>query len=454
VATSVPPPANHLQLPASWPIQPCADSPLEKVRIRIALFYDGTGNNRINVDLGRKKDPGWFMDNESYANGYSNIALLERIGYDRQSADADFQKFIYTSGIGTVSHEDDVVRGLALGTGSTGIEAKVDTGIAEAIGEIAGYAAGREIIHLHVDTFGFSRGAAAARLCLWKCLDEPGKTLRDRLKAQKLKVGTIQARFVGLYDTVASLGLPSDHGGNTEELHLRAISRAKMVVQLAAADEHRKNFRLTNIKSAGGKGRQYFLPGAHSDVGGGYAPVEHEDGNVLCRVPVPATDEFGSSPVMLKLAESAREVVARERKALVDAGWYTREELEAGLYELAGTRGPIPDDYRRIPLKLMAEYAAEDDLHFSGTLALDHGVPKELQQCEKAIRADIAAGRCAQQTDWTAPNPPAGREWLKAVRHRYLHFSSFYKRPINANEPQWSGDDPFDGRRQRIIQDG
>jgi len=451
---SPPAPPDKLADALKAPVQPCQDSPLEKVRIRICLFFDGTGNNRANVAAGKEGDPAWWGSTASFANGYSNISILEKVGFDQQSGDADYQKFIYTEGIGTEDGERDTLRGMAFGSGKTGVSSKVDIGIDEAISEIAGYASGRVIQHLHIDTFGFSRGAAAARLCIWKCQEEPGKTLRDRLAARGQPVSDIKVRFVGLYDTVASLGLPSDYGEkNTTELHLRSISRAAKVVQLAAADEHRDKFHLTDIASAGGKGRQYFLPGAHSDVGGGYAPVEAEDAIVLCRMPVPApASQFGPSEYEIKLAQEATQAVQREKAALVKAGWYQEDELKSHPFELTGSRAAILDQYKKIPLKLMAEYAAEEDINFSKSMALDYAVPATLTRAEKEIRAAIGAGQCSSQTNWSKDVEPPS--WLKNLRHNFLHFSSFYERPINANEPEWSGGDPIHGRRCRIIHDG
>lgn len=48
-----------------------------------------------------------------------------------------------------------------------------------------------------------------------------------------LLAAAVEVKFVGLYDTVASHGLK--------------LSLAENVVQLAAAEEHRANFRLTYI---------------------------------------------------------------------------------------------------------------------------------------------------------------------------------------------------------------
>lgn len=83
---------------------------------------------------------------------------------------------------------------------------------------------------------------------------------------------------MGLFDTVASYG--ANFNNDTYELHLNfGNGYANKVVHLVALDEFRMNFSLTNIKSAvrlssrNGKGQMGYelrIPGAHSDVGGGY----------------------------------------------------------------------------------------------------------------------------------------------------------------------------------------
>ena len=91
------------------------------------------------------------------------------------------------------------------------------------------------------------------------------------------KGATIKVRFLGLFDTVSSYGGIIDD--DVAELSLSIPStnpNVYNVVHLSAADEYREKFPLTNIHSAGKRGREVILPGAHSDVGGGYCSVEDE----------------------------------------------------------------------------------------------------------------------------------------------------------------------------------
>src|SRR5690606_26300796 len=124
---------------------------------------------------------------------------------------------------------------------------------------------------LHFDVFGFSRGAAIARYAVYKLLLEEDKTIKDQLRLRGFHVAEAKVRFAGLFDTVSSHGISFQD--DTRKLKLNAVSEADMVVQLAAADEYRKNFSLTDITSAEEKGIEYFMPGAHSDIGGSYHDI-------------------------------------------------------------------------------------------------------------------------------------------------------------------------------------
>lgn len=249
------------------------EEPSKTISFRASLFFDGTQNNRNNVALGKSKS----KPKNSYANDYSNVAILEtnwKAGIDENkfpTQSEEFQCFsFYIEGIGTEDNESDTTYGLALGKGSTGVIAKVDKGLTQIVKEIQKRHTQKDIKieNIYLDSFGFSRGAAAARYFIYAALEKQGKTLKDQLVNEGYQVGQVKFIFNGLYDTVASLGL--SHKDNTNQLKLRSVTKAEKVIHLCAADEHRKNFRLTDINSAGSKGVEIYLPGVHTDVGGGY----------------------------------------------------------------------------------------------------------------------------------------------------------------------------------------
>ncbi|MGB5918447.1 phospholipase effector Tle1 domain-containing protein, partial [Arcobacter sp.] len=116
---------------------------------------------------------------------------------------------------------------------------------------------------------------------------------RSRIKnpyygKKKITVESINFRFAGLYDTVPHFGLKQ--ANDYENLNLNFFldgndEKIGQVVHLMAKDEFRYNFDAYSIfqdinkdiqktdgltLSGGKKFEEYFLPGAHSDVGGGY----------------------------------------------------------------------------------------------------------------------------------------------------------------------------------------
>ena len=127
-----------------------------------------------------------------------------------------------------------------------------------------------EAVNLYV--FGFSRGATAARSFCTR--------MRTYLAKLDIKF-KINIKFLGLFDTVASVGSAHSsrilHGKEDGHhswaaMDLMFPSGIDKTVHLVAAHEVRGSFPITSI--AGMTGEEIVFPGVHSDVGGGYAPTE------------------------------------------------------------------------------------------------------------------------------------------------------------------------------------
>jgi hypothetical protein len=418
------------------------------VKIRFSLFFDGTLNNRTNTLSRQKKSEDYedlsssiFDSCDSYENDFTNIALLE---WQLATKQKGYEKFkaLYIEGIGTENNEADsvVIAGASRGKGDTGIETKVEKALKQVYLYIIKNIENDRAITIHLDSFGFSRGGAAARHFIHKAIIHRQYYLRGKLKKAGYEVKSIRVRFVGLFDTVASFGV--NHSNDTKELNLDAIKLAEKVIQLAAAEEHRKNFRLTNINSAlkQGIGDQYFLPGVHSDVGGGYRDNYKENSLQLFDI-----DSIGWN------SEEKKEAIRRERKWLIEQGWYTTDELEETNFwnEVIGNRKSIRNTYSRIPLHLMAKFANEETgLEFSKNLNKKYPVPDDLKEVETKIINYIANVEQSKPSDWFNKVNPI----LKKLRHDFLHFSAFYGSV--SNKPQFSNNNPINGRRKRIIQNG
>jgi hypothetical protein len=444
-AASVPrldPPAPLMSLPPREPEppepiseeQPEDEPPPAKTSIRVSLFFDGTGNNRTNT----RARPYTDMKG-SYLNDYTNIALLET----RYLGDDSFAHAfsIYVEGIGTTNYDSDTTEGLALGTGATGVPAKVRKGVDQLLRSIRelGIARGVIIERIHLDAFGFSRGAAAARYFVHYILTE--NPLKPRIEAGGHPVTELKVNFIGLFDTVASYGV--FHYNDTSDLSLDAIRVAMKVVHLAAAEEHRANFRLTNIASAiaAGVGIEIYFPGVHSDVGGSYTDYYNEvDLQIM---------NFGIwDPPLWGLDERCEQ----QTEWLIETGWYHREEIQEvdWLNRLKVTKRWIRNFYRRIPLQHMANFATESGLTFDA-IADHYPVPNGLAAIRDIIDAHVAAHRGGGSTaeHWINMRGP-----FKQLRHDHLHWSANYGEWGGANDPQWSNGDPMTGTRKRIVQAG
>ena len=417
--------------------------------VRISVYFDGTGNNRQNVRRGyslraRGRSTGSSTYRGSWANDYSNVSRLEEQQGAHEGYDYSFK--LYVEGIGTRNLGNDSPLGNATGNdGLTGVPTKVDSGIRHVVEGIENQVTSRRISHVHLDAFGFSRGAAAARYFVYKMMREQGHTLLDRLRARGFTVGSVAVKFVGLFDTVASFG--GNHDNDTRDLQLDAITAADYVLQLAAGDEHRENFRLTNIKSAKrqNKGLEIFLPGVHSDIGGGYLNNGSDSDFQI----------YDHDSVGWNSAVQTQSLVF-ERDWLSQMGWYTydarpehSEITEPNMAnEIYVNRSNISNAYTFIPMHLMARYATQYGCRYP-TLDLRSGsgygatttpsryrVPTRLNRAKQELETyinTIAARGTGSEVDWI--NNDAA--WLRSVRHRYFHFSSSYGTAGIGMNPQW-----------------
>lgn len=127
-------------------------------------------------------------------------------------------------------------------------------------------------------------------------------------------------------------------------------------VHLVAADEYRKNFALTRVEPSDKKVVELILPGAHSDIGGGYRITEKEK-----IVMVPAYYNYSKE---------------------ICRGYMTFDELKEGHWVLPSSEYQELDkfskshvvrtikdriahnSYAKIPLELMGEFAKKENLIF------------------------------------------------------------------------------------------
>ncbi|EPX57392.1 hypothetical protein D187_007146 [Cystobacter fuscus DSM 2262] len=280
---------------------------------RVSFFFDGTGNN-LKADLPTHE--------------HSNVARLFRAHQDKLR--------FYIPGLGTYFKDVDDPGNESRGNGGgyRG-EARLQWALRQLESCLA-QSDGRQTIHLAL--FGFSRGAALARafaLRIAKNCQRRGDGTWRLVLGQR--TSPVRLYFMGLFDSVASVGLPmginnvgSMVGGlgstglamahrNYKDLEniafgsapgadpapggfnghmewagdLRIPELVEDCLHMVAAHEIRNSFPVDSVlqgQSYPSNCREMVYPGAHSDVGGGYRVGEggrsRSTGALLSMIPL------------------------------------------------------------------------------------------------------------------------------------------------------------------------
>lgn len=402
------------------------------LRLTYGIFFDGTRNNLKNTEI-RKKVQGkgefrliaatdeereifekYAAEDNSFGNDFTNVAR-------KYMCTLKDTYSLYVEGIATIDKNDDEGDGFKYGRGKTGVIGKVRNGckaLSEKISLKMKSNTQIDEIILTIDIFGFSRGAAAARNFAYNLqlgayapksyyppvqgasridVDHPTSEfqsveqwwLKDgllpkfgHLGTSLLEAGvereiidsmTVDVRFIGVYDTVASydptcLLLPS-FKKKVGELHLHELGSPKKAVHFTATDEHRENFSLTRFLPVKlHTGIEKNFPGVHSDVGGSYNhdALSATEINQNDYQPAPAEGFTEREMVWLEKARFKNSLLPF-RNELIGQGWFKKEQLEmsaslnyksflGSFYVLKGTRN-LYRGYSFIPLHFMCDYA-------------------------------------------------------------------------------------------------
>ncbi|MDG0025193.1 DUF2235 domain-containing protein [Trinickia sp. Y13] len=253
------------------------DSPFKKAScttdVRFAVFFDGTSNSMYDEDA-RPPDQ----------QEYTNIAKLYHAHKLRDDSNAIYVE--YLQGVGTKFAEIGDPGGLSgAATGYMGME-RVQHAEKRLKFALDGQRSrGLTVNTVHVAVFGFSRGATLARAFVNRLADQSqhkgGQWIRDGVR--------LRIYFVGIFDTVASVGLPRDHNTYAKQLCIPPI--VERCVHMVAGHELRFAFPLDSVRRGGSYPAntvEYVYPGVHSDVGGGYAMNAQGRTNAYARLPLHA----------------------------------------------------------------------------------------------------------------------------------------------------------------------
>ena len=368
--------------------------------LRIGVFFDGTGNNTHNAQAGLQKVEQWLLETcsdpdqrekelrgcqmgqspveGSSANDVTNVGkLFEQ--YDITAG--PLVSHTYISGIGTrdpiagengpkYRSDDTLTQGFDLDFGgeNTSIIGKVEVACQQSIVRSINRDLGEVLVdvdcihRIELDVFGFSRGAAAARHfvnVIDKKADHPLVQAIANSPNIRLKAGfdwasrdDVRFTFVGLFDTVVSSYNPNVN------VQLKADC-AERVVHLTALDEVRKYFPLSRITedAAGASIPAHFtelaLPGAHSDIGGGYysrwslSNPNSDPALIECiELERFMSVETVSTPDTESIAYQKAKAYAEEKRTL---GWVNRinYSLPRGAVPLLGAISLKPYSFRR-----------------------------------------------------------------------------------------------------------
>ncbi|HBX55507.1 phospholipase effector Tle1 domain-containing protein [Pseudomonas sp. UBA2684] len=440
--------------------------PPEKVRVslRIGVFFDGTGNNAGNTaagllcgaqhavkpeDLDASCKPYMSDPDSSYGNDVTNVKKLSDLYYAPRKAEGEDQqkrasRAVYIEGIGTQAGKQDSLLGAGTGRGDTGVAGRVQQAFVSIRTEIQSFQQDNpdcEITLLTFDAFGFSRGAAAARHFANEVVRGKQGPLGDVLRSNAKAFSRlfhdqyqrdIHMGFIGLFDTVASIAGLANLGNVGSpvapgiKLHL-SRKYFNNVLHLVARDEYRGNFPLSRVKP---DHPEITLPGAHSDIGGGYRAEAEE---CVLISPMQALDVSWNTDVT---TTSIYRDALQAKAQWLAKGWPTemleivtpaatrlpadpqdraaprRQRVYAGLQLKRQVRGELS----RVYLRVMHQLAKQKGVRFIDIPEEpQYLLPLELQPlCDKFVAGDYST-------------TPADESLLKL---RYIHTSAHWNHPL------------------------
>lgn len=456
------------------------------------VFFDGTGNDMTNNHLNDKAEkssvassnspqlstakqykvfnqPSGSIDLEAEyansdevdANDYSNIALLQSCFQGMSSAESDSLKSkndvhiynIYSEGPGTTGSNPLI--GSGYGIGESGVISLLSKVAAEIEGKLIGDLSN---VELHFCVFGFSRGAAIARMFSTMVLEEelPSgidswlttseykkkiKSFKETLK--KIPAKSIHVDFIGLFDTVSSIGTGTN---DVDDYGLYLNDNVKAALQLCASDEFREHFALTDLGQAVEKPNiaEFFIPGCHTDVGGTYkSAIRLMEIQYRYLMKIRTKEGTESKMVPYKMFVSnphSRNGQTRDisKKTLSMLGWYSedKDEWEEETFKYS-IRRFVKQGYNLIPFNLMLGRANEvsgNKLFIEIPKNVSRfTVPAELEPFSKWITDKVESQKNNRHFLYSSKKSDA--YLYKNLRANYINYSSKLSVQVMDKEP-------------------
>jgi hypothetical protein len=294
----------------------------------------------------------------------------------------------------------------------TGKPQKIDPGIVKTI---------------YVSVFGFSRGATEARAFTnWlQSLCKLDAQLRGKPGGLSLGGFPVEFDFVGLFDTVASVGLANSskvcdgHAAWADSEDSLRIPHGVKCLHLVAAHELRRSFPVDSISVKGALAdghEEIVLPGVHSDVGGGYGPREQGRGSeangddMLSRIPLLLmykAARLNGVPLKLELASTiAKQRFAVHARTIAAFNAYisTCKETHGPIHQIMREQARKQIEWRlarrvggRNPLQTSASFLRASSFHQNDLYSAALEFEKEITEFEDWLKAKGSAFRPASQ---------------------------------------------------------
>ncbi|WP_288477809.1 DUF2235 domain-containing protein [uncultured Pantoea sp.] len=459
-----------------------------EITLTIGVFFDGTGNNANNSGARQAACSGeHFGMNDaeatsgleqclrlnqgvsgtaagSYLGYYSNVYWLNTLYSPDVMPDTGTGQYaIYIEGIGTEDGTGDSTYGMGTGRGDSGVVRKTDKAVAILAAAIKGYfnrhAAARTCVikELQFDIFGFSRGAAAARHFANRIFSQD----RTIISAIKIGLGDVEfsgtpggkTRFLGIFDTVAAIGTPvnglNPHSADTGEVNLMLRPGvAEKVFHITAQHECRFNFALNSVKPAW---PELALPGAHSDIGGGYNPEERE-ACFLTRpefetVPITTPDTetriFRQTCAQLKTMDGYPAIAPLLNAVKINADVWHDDRMPADRYGTLQKRSGAAlvidrltrNDWSKVVLRVMLDAAQDAGVVFEPVDETnpDFALGAEMSGLsEKAIVMGRAVRNSQSASGFTTPE-------ILMLAEKYIHCSANWNGVVRDDQGMISG---------------
>lgn len=265
----------------------------------LLLFaFDGTGNN--SPPPSRRDISNVVKFREAYLGDPGEMAVRAVDGSESE------EHHFYISGAATTDARTGI-------TGTPYHDGLTGSSILDRVAALASdffdhmawlYANNQRNLQLNIDTIGFSRGAAQARIfvnLLTAFLNGEDHFVLDRTSGRRSDFSSgdpafvreymrgscvgVNLRFLGLFDTVPHYGTTQDDDLRQLDLEIDAADDSNAVDYVAhavAANENRRDFHAISIHAHPLKGNtearmELGFIGAHSDIGGGYSEGDLSD---------------------------------------------------------------------------------------------------------------------------------------------------------------------------------